>query len=93
MAIKEALLRYDDKLTDIDSHINRAEKNGLVETLEKYQQERKKLIAHRDELAVLDQDVREVGEKTRPILVSYDMGFTRGLVALSDDKVKEIMKR
>ena len=93
LAIKEALLRYDDKLTDIDSHINRAEKNGLVETLEKYQQERKKLIAHRDELAVLDQDVREVGEKTRPILVSYDMGFTRGLVALSDDKVKEIMKR
>lgn len=93
LAIKEALLRYEDKLTDIDSHINRAEKNGLVETLEKYQQERKKLVAHRDELAVLDQDVREVGEKTRPILVSYDMGFTRGMVALSDDKINEIMNR
>lgn len=93
LAIKEALLRYEDKITDIDSHINRAEKNGLIETLEKYQQERKKLIAHRNELSVLDQDVREAGEKTRPILVSYDMGFTCGMVALSDDKVNEIMKR
>lgn len=93
LAIKEALLRYEDKLTDIDSHINRAEKNGLIETLEKYHQERKKLVAHRDELSVLDQDVREVGEKTRPILVSYDMGFTRGMVSLSNEKVNEIMNR
>lgn len=93
LAIKEALLRYEDKLTDIDSHINRAEKNGLIETLEKYQQERKKLVAHKSELSILDQDVREVGEKTRPILVSYDMGFTRGMVSLSNEKVNEIMNR
>lgn len=93
LAIKEALLRYDDKITDIDSLINRAEKSGLIETLERYKQERLKLIAHREELDVLDKDAREVGEKTKPILISYDMGFTRGMVSLSNEKVNEIMNR
>ena len=93
LAIKEALIRYEDKITDIDSHIKHAENNGLIETLEKYKQERKKLIAHRDELANLDEDAKEIGEKTAPILASYDMGFTRGMVSLSNEKVEEIMNK
>lgn len=93
LAIKEALLRYEDKVTEIDSHINRAEKNGLIETLERYQAERKKLITHHDELSILDKDAQEIGEKTKPILISYDMGFTRGMVALSNEKVSEIMSK
>ena len=93
LAIKEALLRYEDKVTEIDSHIDRAEKNGLVETLERYRAERRKLTAHHEELSVLDKDAQEIGEKTKPILISYDMGFTRGLVALSHEKVCEIMNR
>lgn len=91
--IKEALLRYDDKITDIDSLIHRATQNGLIETLELYKQERLKLVAHREELDILDKDAREVGEKTKPILLSYDMGFTKGMVALSNDKVKKIMNK
>lgn len=93
LAIKEALIRYEDKITDIDSHIKHAENNGLIETLEKYKQERKKLVAHRDELANLDEDAKEIGEKTAPILASYDMGFTRGMVSLSNEKVEEIMNK
>lgn len=93
LAIKEALIRYEDKITDMDSHINHAEKNGLIETLEKYRQERKKLVAHRDELTSLDQDANEVGEKITPILTSYDMGFVRGMTTLSNEKVSEIMNK
>lgn len=91
LAIKEALMRYEDKITDMDNHINHAERNGLVETLDKYRQERKKLVAHREELAILDKDANEIGEKITPILTSYDMGFARGMTSLSDDKVSEIM--
>ena len=93
LAIKEALLRYDDKITEIESHINQAGQNGLVETLEKYRQERMKLVAHRGELDLLDKDAREIGEKTKAILISYDMGFTRGMVSLSNEIVNEIMNR
>lgn len=93
LAIKEAILRYEDKLVDIDMHISQAQKNGLMETYDKYIQEKKKLVAHHDELAVLDKDAEEIGEKTKPILTSYEMGFTRGLVSLSNEKVSEIMSK
>lgn len=93
LAIKESLLHYEDKLVDIDIHLCQVQKNGLMETYDKYMQEKKKLIAHRDELAVLNKDAEEIGEKTQPILMSYDMGFTRGLVSLSNEKISEIMNQ
>ena len=93
LAIKEILLRYEDKLVDIDIHISQAQKNGLMETYDKYIQEKRKLTAHREELSSLDKDAENIGEKTNPIIISYEMGFTRGLVSLSNDKVSEIMNK
>lgn len=93
LAIKEVLLRYDDKIVDIDILISQAQKNGLMETYDKYIQEKKKLVTHREELAALDKDAEEIGEKTKPIITSYEMGFTRGLVSLSNEKVSEIMTK
>ncbi len=93
LAIKEAILRYDDKLVDIEVLIGQIQRNGLMETYDKYIQERKKLVAHRDELAILDKDVEDIGEKTKPIFISYDMGFTRGIVSLSDEKISKIMNK
>lgn len=93
IAIKEALLRYEDKLVDIDMLISQAQKNGLMETHDKYVQEKKKLVLHYDELSALDKDAEEIGQKTKPIITSYEMGFTRGLVSLSNDKVSEIMNQ
>lgn len=91
LAIKEALLKYDDKIIELDSCIEEASKNGLVETLKKYEQSKRKLTNHFDELSILDKDAQEIGEKTKAILVSYDMGFARGQASLSNDKVNEIM--
>lgn len=93
LAIKEVLLRYEDKLVDIDMHLIQAQKSGLMETAERYQQEKKKLVAHHDELAALNKDAEEIGEKTQPILLSYEMGFTRGMVFLSNERVSEIMAK
>lgn len=91
IAIKEALIKYDDKMIEIDSCIEEASKNGLVETHERYKQSKRKLSKHFDELSILDKDAQEIGEKTTAMLISYDMGFARGQAALSNDKVKEIM--
>lgn len=93
LAIKEALLRYEDKLVDIERHISQAQKNGLLETCDNYIQNKKKLVAHKEELAALDKDAEEIGEKTKSLLTSYEMGFTRGLVSLSNEKVGEIMNK
>lgn len=91
IAIKEALLHYDDKIVDIDMLIKQAQKNGLLETAEKYNQEKRKLTTHRNELAAFDLDADETGENTKTILISYDMGFARGMVSLSNEKVSAIM--
>lgn len=91
LAIKEALLKYDDKIIELDSCIDEASKNGLIETLKKYEQSKRKLSSHFDELSILDKDAQEIGEKTKAILISYDMGFARGQASLSNDKVNEIM--
>lgn len=91
IAIKEALLRYDDKIVDIDMLINQAQKSGLLETYEKYIQEKRKLTTHRDELSAFDVDAEIIGEKTKPILTSYDMGFARGMVSLSNERISAIM--
>lgn len=91
IAIKEALLRYDDKIVEIDMLMNQAQKSGLLETYEKYDQEKRKLTAHRKELAAFDIDAEEIGEKTKPMLTSYDMGFARGMVSLSNERVSAIM--
>ncbi|MDE7457139.1 MAG: hypothetical protein K2M96_10630 [Prevotella sp.] len=93
LAIKEILLHYEDKLVDLDIHISQAQKSGLMDTCDRYIQERKKLVAHHEELAELDKDAEEIGEKTKPILTSYEMGFTRGVVSLSNEKVSEIMNK
>lgn len=93
LAIKETLLHYEDKLVDIDIHISQAQKSGLMETYDRYIQEKKKLVAHYEELTELDKDTEEIGEKTKPILTSYEMGFTRGIVSLSNEKVSEIMNK
>lgn len=93
LAIKEAIIRYEDKIVDLDIHIAQAKKNGLLETYDKYLQEKKKLDAHREELSTLDKDAEDIGKKTTAILTSYDMGFTRGIVYLSNEKVSEIMNK
>jgi len=91
IAIKEALIKYDDKMIDIDSCIEEASKNGLIETFERYRQSKRKLSKHFDELSILDKDAQEIGEKTTAMLISYDMGFSRGQASMSNEKVKEIM--
>ena len=93
LAIKESLLHYEDKLVDLDIHINQAQKSGLIETYDRYIQEKKKLVAHHGELSELNKDAEEIGEKTKPILTSYEMGFTRGIISLSNDKVSKIMSK
>lgn len=78
-------------MIEMDGYIEQAEKNGFVETLRKYQQSRKILVRHFEELSTLDKDAKQIGEKTQAILLSYAMGFARGVAAVGDDKVNTLM--
>ncbi len=89
--IKETLIKYEDKLIEIDGCIEQAEKNGFIETLDRYKQSRNTLARHFEELSLLDRDARQIGEKTSAILLSYTMGFARGVAAVGDDQVSSIM--
>ena len=59
--------------------------------MNKYKQARKVLMRHFEELSLLDQDAKRIGEKTQAILLSYAMGFARGVAAVGDDKVNSLM--
>lgn len=89
--IKETIIKYEDKLIEVDGCIEQAEKNGFIETLDRYKQNRKILTRHFEELSMLDRDARQIGEKTSAILLSYTMGFARGVAAVGDDQVSSIM--
>ena len=91
LLIKETITKYEDKIIEIDGCIDQAEKNGFVETLDKYKQARKTLLRHFEELSALDRDAKQIGEKTSAILLSYTMGFSRGVAAVGDDQVSLIM--
>ncbi len=91
LLIKEAILKYEDKTIEMDGYIQQAEKNGFIETLNKYKQARRVLTRHFEELSTLDQDAKRIGEKTQAILLSYAMGFARGVAAVGDDKVNSLM--
>ncbi len=89
--ISEVSSRYEDELTDIEECIERASKSGFIETLERYKQAKRMLVRHSDELKALTTDITEVGKRTKSILLSYDMGFARGVAAVGDDKVNNIL--
>ena len=91
LLIKEAITTYEDKMIEIDGYIEQAEKNGFIETFRKYQQSRKIIVRHFEELRALDKDATQIGEKTQSILLSYAMGFARGVAAVGDDKVNTLM--
>lgn len=89
--IKEVSTKYEDKMTEIEGCIEQASKSGFVEALERYKQSLKILSRHSQEMELLVKDINEIGEKTSAILLSYDMGFARGIAAVGDDKVYNIM--
>ena len=91
LLIKETIIRYEDKLIEVDGCIEQAAKNGFIETLDKYKQARKTLLRHFEELSALDRDAKQIGEKTAAMLLSYTMGFARGVAAVGDDQVNSIM--
>jgi len=92
LLIRESMLKYEDKITDIETLIEQASKNGFIETLNKLEKQKNILTRHLDELTLLAKDVDNLGSKTKVILTSYDMGFARGIAAVGEDKVNNIMR-
>ncbi len=91
LLVEESLIKYDDKIVEMETLIEQSKKNGFIETLNKQERQKDILIRHLKELGELAKDIKNKGSKTRVILTSYEMGFARGIASISDDKVNSIM--
>ncbi len=91
LLIKESMLKYEDKIAEMEILVEQSSKNGFVETLGKLKKQKDILDRHLKELHLLEKDVENVGAKTKVILTSYEMGFARGIASVGEDKVNHIM--
>ena len=91
LLIEESIIKYDDKIAEMEALIDQSKKNGFIETLSKQERQKEILVRHLKELTELAKDVRNKGVKTKVILTSYDMGFARGIAAIGNDRVNVIM--
>lgn len=91
LLMQEGMLKYEDKIAEMDILIDQATQNGFIETLVKYKRQKSVLDRHFNELSALAKDVDEIGSKIKAILTSYDMGFARGIASVGEDKVNNIM--
>lgn len=91
LLVEETIIKYDDKIAEMDTLIEQAKKNGFVDTLIQRERQKDVLTRHHKELDSLAEDIKKLGKKTKVILTSYDMGFARGVAAIGDDKVNSIM--
>lgn len=91
LLIQESMLKYEDKIAEMDTLIDQAAQNGFIETLAKHRRQKSVLDRHLNELSILSKDIQNIGSKTSAILTSYDMGFARGIASVSEDKINNIM--
>ena len=91
LLIQEGMLKYQDKIAEMDTLIDQATQNGFIETLARHQRQKSILERHLNELSLLAKDVDNIGAKTKVILTSYEMGFARGIASVGEDKVNNIM--
>ena len=91
LLIEECIIKYDDKIVEMETLIEQSRKNGFVETLNRQMRQKDILTRHLKELEELAKDVKNKGNKTKVILTSYDMGFARGIASIGDERVNTIM--
>ncbi|MBR4849750.1 MAG: hypothetical protein IKV09_02345 [Alistipes sp.] len=91
LLIQEGMLKYEDKIAEMETLIDQASQNGFIETLARYKRQKSILDRHLNELSLLAKDVDIIGAKTKVILTSYEMGFARGIASVGEDKVNNIM--
>lgn len=89
--IREVMTSYEDKITELDTCIKQASKNGFVQALERYEHYKSRLNRHYEMLQTMEADIIDKGQRISAILLSYDMGFARGIAAVGDEKVNNIM--
>lgn len=91
LLIQESMLKYEDKIAEMETLIDQASQNGFIETLARHRRQKSVLDRHFNELSSLADDIKNIGSTTRAILTSYDMGFARGIASVGEDKVNNIM--
>ena len=91
LLVEEGVIKYEDKIIEMEALIEQSKKNGFIETLNKQEKQKNILERHLKELEGLANDIKNVGAKTKVILTSYEMGFARGIAAIGNERVNDIM--
>lgn len=80
---KQAALRYEDMLQDIDFHIQSRTQAGLSDIVELLKSKKETYIKHLAEISKMKKDLENDELYMTGIFKSYEVGFTRGLASLS----------
>ncbi|MCX7640728.1 MAG: hypothetical protein N2Z23_09860 [Pyrinomonadaceae bacterium] len=80
--IEHSILKIEEALSDIDTKITRATRNGLIDTVDNLRNERAKLSNELEKLKEMKTDILKKNESSdwmRIISEKYDLGFRRGV--------------
>lgn len=87
---KQVRLKYNDVLRELDFHITTRTQAGLVDLVRQLETEKETYLQHTKELNQMEEDFINQKPYIIGMLLSYDKGFSRGLAALSLEKMKTI---
>lgn len=85
---KQVRLCYEDRLRNLNFHIESRSQAGLVDVVKQLQSEKDRLECHMKELYKMEQDFQNNAPYMVGMLLSYERGFVRGLAALSLETIK-----
>ena len=83
MVFREINLNYDVMKRDLETRMDICTSAGLLTTLTELEKQIAIIIAHKAELAQLEQDFRTNANEASVPLQSYDCGFLRGIASIT----------
>lgn len=87
---KQVSLKYNDVLRELDFQITTRTQAGLVDLVRQLESKKETYLQHIKELNQMKQDFIDQKPYMTGMLLSYDKGFSKGLAAISLEKMNKI---
>ncbi len=87
LKVERVLTVYENKIRDYDFHIKTRQQNGMLDTVDEIDAEKKKIEEEISKIKTLMAETKENKGKGYIIILSYDRGFKRGLAAITASKL------
>ncbi len=87
---KQVSIKYNDVLRELDFQITTRTQAGLVDLVRQLESKKETYLQHIKELNQMKQDFIDQKPYMTGMLLSYDKGFSKGLAAISLEKMNKI---